>query len=129
MKAPDLTNVDAAGLREWKGPVETLKAAAAQAHLPFAVVDLAKARDKAALIGELDRQLDLPEHFGHNWDALADVLEDRDWLGKHGRAIVLSHAAAWRRDHPNEAGTLEEILSEASAFWKERNVPFWVFVA
>ena len=129
MKPPDLANVEAAGVREWKGSVDMLKAAAAQAHLPFAVVDLAKARDKAALIGELDRQLGLPEHFGHNWDALADVLEDRDWLGKHGRAIVLSHTAAWRREHPNEAGTLEDILAEASAFWKERNVPFWVFVA
>jgi len=129
MKPPDLSNVDAAGVREWKGPVEPLRAAAAQAALPFAIVDLTKARDKAALIGELDRQLKLPDHFGQNWDALADVLEDRDWLGKHGRAIVLSHASAWRREHPNEAGTLEDILAEAAAFWKERNVPFWVFVA
>ena len=129
MKPPDLSSVEAAGVREWSGPVEPLKAAAAHANLAFAVVDLAKARDKAALIGELDRQLKLPEHFGQNWDALADVLEDRDWLGKRGRTIVLSHAAAWRREHPNEAGTLEDILAEASAFWKERNVPFWVFVA
>ena len=92
MKPPDLSMLDAAGVREWKGPVEPLKAAAAQAKLGFAVIDLSKARDKATLFGEIDRQLKLPEHFGHNWDALADVLEDRDWLGKHGRAVVLAHA-------------------------------------
>ena len=57
------------------------------------------------------------------------MLEDRDWLGKHGRAIVLAHAAPWRKDHPTEWATLEEILAEAAEFWKERHVAFWVFVA
>jgi len=128
MKAPDLSVVDSAGLREWKGALEPLKAAAAQAKLGFAVIDLSKARDKASLFAELDRKLGLPEHFGHNWDALADVLEDRDWLGKHGRAVVLDHSAAWRKDHPTEWSTVEEILAEAAEFWKERQIPFWVFV-
>jgi RNAse (barnase) inhibitor barstar len=129
MKPPDLSVLDAAGVREWKGPVESLKTAAAQAKLGYAVIDLSKARDKATLFGEIDRQLKLPDHFGHNWDALADVLEDRDWLGTHGRTVVLAHAAAWRKDHPTEWETLEEILGEAAEFWKERQVPFWVFVA
>jgi hypothetical protein len=70
----------------------------------------------------------LPEHFGHNWDALADVLEDRDWLGKQGRVVVLSHAGAYRKDHPTDAKMLEEVLGEAAEFWQERHVPFWVFV-
>ena len=129
MKAPDLSVVDDSGLREWKGPVEPLKAAAAHAKLGFAVIDLSKARDKASLFAELDRKLRLPEHFGHNWDALADVLEDRDWLGKHGRAIVLDRSAAWRGQHPTEWTTVEEILTEAASFWKERQIPFWVFVS
>lgn len=129
MKPPDLAVLDAAGVHEWKGPAEPLKAAATQASLGFVTIDLSKARDKATLFGEIDRQLKLPEHFGHNWDALADVLEDRDWLGKRGRAIVLAHAAAWRKDHPTEWETLEEILAEAAQFWKERSIPFWVFVA
>ena len=129
MKPPDLSVLDAAGVREGKGPVEPLKTAATQANLGFVTIDLSKARDKATLFGEIDRQLKLPEHFGHNWDALADVLEDRDWLGKRGRAIVLAHAPGWRKDHPTEWETLEEILAEAAEFWKERNVPFWVFVA
>lgn len=129
MKPPDLSVLDAAGVREWKGPVEPLKAAATQAHLGFAVIDLSKARDKATLFGEIDRALKLPDHFGHNWDALADVLEDRDWLGKHGRTLVLAHAAAWRKDHPTEWDTLEAILAEAAEFWNERHVAFWVFIA
>lgn len=129
MKAPDLSSLEDCGVHEWKGPADPLKAAAAQAKLKFVQIDLAKARDKASLFGEVDRTLALPEHFGHNWDALADVLEDRDWLGKSGRVVLLAHAAAFRKDHPTEYRMLEEILGEASEFWQERHVPFWVFVA
>ncbi len=70
----------------------------------------------------------LPEHFGNNFDALADSLEDRDWLGKKGCAIRLGHATHYRKTHPNDWGTLEEILSEACTFWRERNLAFWVLV-
>ena len=31
----------------------------------------------------------------------------------------------WRQHEP----TLEDILSEASEFWKERHLGFWIFVA
>jgi RNAse (barnase) inhibitor barstar len=129
MKAPDLSVVDEAGVREWTGPSEALKSAAAHAHLAFDVVDVGKAHDKGTLFGELDRALRLPDHFGHNWDALADVIEDRAWLGKKGRVIVLAHAGAFRKEHVGDWRTLEEILAEAAEFWKERNVAFWVFVA
>ncbi len=128
MKVPDLSSIDDCGVRDWKGAIEPLKAAAGHAGLGFAAVDLAKAKDKATLFAELDRALALPGHFGHNWDALADVLEDRDWLGKHGRVVVLAHAGAYRKDHPTDARMLEEILGEASEFWQERHVAFWVFV-
>ena len=129
MEVPDLSSYDDAGVRDWKGAAEPLKSAASHASLGYAAIDLARARDKATLFAEIDRALALPDHFGHNWDALADVLEDRDWLGKHGRVVVLAHAAAYRKDHPTDWGMLEEILGEASEFWQERHVPFWVFVA
>ena len=128
MKPPDLTAIDDAGVHEWNGGPEALKSAAAHAHLRFALVDLGKAHDRATLFAEIDNALKLPEHFGHNWDALADVLEDRDWLGRHGIVVVLAHAAAYKRNHPTEWSTLEDILAEAAEFWKERHAAFWVFV-
>ena len=129
MKPPDLTVVDNAGVHPWTGPAEPLKTAASHAHLRFSAVDLGKAKDRATLFAELDSALKLPEHFGHNWDALADVLEDRDWLGRHGIVIALSHATTYRREHPHEWSTLEDLLREASEFWKERHAGFWIFVA
>jgi RNAse (barnase) inhibitor barstar len=129
MKPPDLAKLEDACVRAWSGPTDALKAAAAAAHLRYRVVDLAKARDRATLFAELDRALELPDHFGKNFDALADVLEDRDWLGKAGMVIVMQHSAEYRSSHPHEWSTLQELLDEACEFWKERMVPFWVFVA
>ena len=129
MNAPDLAIVDDAGVQPWTGSAEPLKTAAAHAHLKLATVDLAHAKDRTALFAELDRALKLPEHFGHNWDALADVLEDRDWLGKSGRVIVLHGSAAYRREHPTDWTTLEDLFAEASEFWKERHLAFWIFTS
>ena len=129
MKAPDLTKFEDARVRTWSGSVEPLRAAASHAQLTFAGVDLARASDRAALFAALDKSLGLPDHFGHNWDALADVLEDRDWLGKHGRVIAFTGASAYRKEHPTDWSTLEDILAEAAEFWKERHVAFWVFTA
>ena len=98
-------------------------------HFVTKIISGKKCKTKAGLLDEFSRVFSFPDHFGHNWDALADVLEDRDWLGKHGRVVVLAHAAAYRKDHPTDWGMLEEILGEASEFWQERHVPFWVFVA
>jgi RNAse (barnase) inhibitor barstar len=129
MKAPDLTQIDDAGVHPWSGSVEPLKNAASHANLKFAAIDLARAKDRASLFAELDQALKLPPHFGHNWDALADVLEDRDWLGKQGRTLVFTGSNAYRKEHPTDWSTLEDIFGEAAEFWIERHVPFWVFTA
>ena len=127
MKPPDLADIDNAGVFPWTGPIDPLKTAATHAHLRFAAIDLGKAKDRATLFAELDGALKLPEHFGHNWDALADVLEDRDWLGRHGIVVALSHSASYRREHPTDWSTLEDLFREATEFWKERHAAFWVF--
>jgi RNAse (barnase) inhibitor barstar len=129
MKLPDLTDVSEAGVVEHHGAADALAHAAADAKLRYLAVDLAKADSKAAVLAALGKGLELPEHFGDNWDALADCLEDRDWLGKTGCVIRISHGTAMRKAHPHDWETLEEILAEACEFWHERHVPFWVFVA
>ena len=42
---------------------------------------------------------------------------------------ALLHSAAYRRDHPHEWSTLEDLFTEACDYWRERLVPFWVFLA
>lgn len=129
MKLPALSDFDQACVLEYHGHPEAVEAAASHAKLRYLNVDLSHADDKATLFAALSKGLELPEYFGNNFDALADSLEDRDWLGKAGCAIRLAHAAHYRKTHPNDWGTLEEIFSEASTFWRERHLPFWVLVS
>jgi RNAse (barnase) inhibitor barstar len=129
MKLPDLAMAAEAGVHDWTGAPDAVKSAASAAKLKFCSLDLHGIDNKAALLTALGKCLKLPEHFGDNWDALADCLEDSDWLGGHGIAIVLRHAAAYRKAHGVDWETLSDILSEAAEYWQERHKPFWVFVS
>ncbi len=53
------------------------------------VVDSPAVTTKETLIADLAAQLDLPDWFGHNWDALVDSLRERPMV-----AIVVDHASA-----------------------------------
>jgi RNAse (barnase) inhibitor barstar len=128
MNVPDLLQVADAGVRDWSGSPDALKAAAAAAKLRFCTIDLHGMSSKSELMIALAKGLKLPEHFGSNWDALADSLEDSDWLGTHGIAIVLRHAAAYRKAHAADWETLSDIFSEAAEYWHDLHKPFWVFV-
>jgi RNAse (barnase) inhibitor barstar len=128
MKLPDLSAYDDAGLRDWGGDAEAVKTAANAAKLAFHSVDAGRADSKSALLAALAKGLKLPEHFGNNWDALADCLEDGDWLGGHGAVIVIRHAASYRKAHAADWETLSDILREAAEYWRDLHKPFWVFV-
>jgi hypothetical protein len=129
MKLPDLSRYDDAGVVDYHGHADAVEAAASHAKLRYLDVDLSHAEDKATLFAALAKGLRLPDYFGANFDALADVLEDRDWLGKCGCAVRLGHATHYRKTHPSDWRTLEDIFSEAVAFWRDRHLPFWVLVS
>jgi RNAse (barnase) inhibitor barstar len=129
MKLPNLSAVEEAGVRDWSGTPEAIKDAAAAAKLAYHSVDLHGIASKSDLLHALARGLKLPAHFGNNWDALADSLEDDDWFGGHGVAVSIRHSTPYRKAHAADWGTLSDILSEAAEYWQERHKPFWVFVA
>lgn len=128
MKLPDFTDAAESRVLEYHGHADAARTAAAHAGLRFLGADLAHAADKTGLFIALAHGLKLPAHFGNNFDALADSLEDRDWLGKTGCVIHLGHAAHFRDAHSHDWETLQDIFSEASTFWSELHVPFWVLV-
>ena len=129
MKLPDLHDLEIAGVHAWHGDAQTLGAAASAAKLRLPAADLKDVDSKADLLKTLADGLKLPAHFGNNWDALADSVEDGDWLGKNGVAIVLMRSGAYRKAHGIDWTKLEDILAEAADYWRERHKPFWVFVS
>ena len=93
MNVPDLSQAADAGVHDWHGSPDALKSAAGAAKLRFCSIDLHGVVSKTDLMAALAKGLKLPEHFGSNWDALADSLEDSDWLGPHGIVAVMKHSA------------------------------------
>ena len=61
--------------------------------------------------------------------SFADSLEDADWIGKNGCVIAIAHSGPYRKAHGVDWTTFEDILAEASDYWRERHKPFWVFVS
>ena len=81
--------------------------------------------DKAELLRRIAAALSFPDWFGHNWDALADSLEDLSWLPATGYLLLLERAQDWQTQAGDDAAALLDILNEASAQWAEARKPFW----
>ncbi|MGA9341823.1 MAG: barstar family protein [Rhodanobacteraceae bacterium] len=85
-------------------------------------------RDKADLLRRLADTFDLPDYFGHNWDALSDSLGDLEWLDASGYVLLLDHARELRDAARADFDTLLGILDEIADTWRERDIAFFSFV-
>jgi RNAse (barnase) inhibitor barstar len=70
----------------------------------------------------------LPDHFGRNWDALADVLTDLSRHAAPAYVLRLGNAASAARALGADWATLIEVLRHAADYWKGKGTPFVVFV-
>ena len=92
-------------------------------------VDLTGCRDKPAFLARMASALEFPGCFGQNWDALADYLGDLEWLPAEGYLLLLENSADFRDAAGEDYRIAIGILADAVATWRERDIPFWVFVA
>ncbi len=74
---------------------------------------------KEQLMNQLATSLGLPKHFGHNWDALEECLNDMEGVEGDGFVIYYDHIDPLLEGHPSEFETLVEILRDSVASWKE----------
>jgi len=91
-------------------------------------VDLAKVRSRASLLVALAEALDLPDWFGHNWDALQDCLTDLSWRPAPGYVVVMENCGGLAASAPETFATTLEVFRHAARWWADEQVPFWVFV-
>jgi len=94
------------------------------------VVDLAEARDKAAIMDAFVAALDLPAWFGRNWDALADALKDLGWwpAGRRGRLVVIRGAGRQDTGSEPDRTILLEVVHAAAASWVATTTPLVVLL-
>ncbi|MFG2729603.1 barstar family protein [Streptomyces canus] len=86
-------------------------------------LDLDGVADKAGLMDRCVRDLRLPDWFGRNWDALADVLSDPGLWSEGGSedaaedetVVVVRNWDRYAGARPDEWATAREVFSQASA--------------
>jgi hypothetical protein len=86
-------------------------------------LDLDGVADKAGLMDRCVRDLRLPDWFGRNWDALADVLSDPDLWSEGGSedaveeetVVVVRNWDRYAGARPDEWATAREVFAQASA--------------
>ncbi len=127
----DLGCTSGNGVRELSAAAfDSLETAARAGRLHVSRIDLETCRDKAGLLAGLARDLAFPSSFGNNWDALADCLQDLDWLPMaDGHVLLVEQAGNMRSAAPRDFGTFLEILEQAGDFWAAQGKVFRVFLA
>lgn len=80
------------------------------------------AADTTEWLREAGRQLQLPEHFGGNFDALYDCLCDRDLLPQPGLVLLIGNTAPLGEDGLD---TLIAVLQAVADEWREQQRGFW----
>jgi RNAse (barnase) inhibitor barstar len=91
-------------------------------------IDFSAVQTKGGLLDALARALGFPASFGHNWDALADALQDMSWHPANGYVLHLQNPASAERALGEDWATLLEVLSASTMYWRKRGKPFIVFV-
>lgn len=77
----------------------------------------AKCQTPAALFTEFAKVLELPDYFGHNWDALEECLADLEWMPARGYVLLLTEAEQILPKDEDDYATLLEILNDAGEAW------------
>lgn len=80
------------------------------------VVHLSGISSKDELFKQLSDKLEMPDYFGHNWDALSDCLRDFHWIEQ--QKIILAHDD-FPQLNEHELSIYLQLLFEAVQDWKE----------
>ena len=75
-----------------------------------------KIPDRQTLFNTLARDLDFPQYFGQNWDALYDFLCDLSWIPE--RRVVIIHEGLPFQLTDRDLRTYLELLIDAVKSWK-----------
>jgi len=101
-----------------------LRKAARRTRCAWIEADLHAAHDKAGFLAACARQLEFPAHFGGNWDAFSDCINDLSWHAAPGHVIVFENVDIFAQHAPDALTTALEILRAAADAWRSRNMTF-----
>jgi len=122
-----LQNLDEAGVYSLSCPQAILEANVALSGLVLFEVNLGTSHGKGELLANMAQVLQAPEWFGHNWDALADVLGDLSWQAGDGYVLLLCGGGEKLGLTEVDYDLLMGVFNDSVSYWKSQGKPFWVF--
>ena len=105
-----------------------VQTATRDAEMVFHLVNLEDSEDTEAALELLAEGMRFPEWFGNNFDALYDCLTDLTWQETSSTVIVLTGCDGLYASAPEAWETLINVFKSASEYWRDEDVPFWVFI-
>jgi hypothetical protein len=76
----------------------------------------------------LGAQLEFPDWYGGNLDALNDCLSDPDWLGAQGKVVLIRGLASLQEADPEGCATLLEVFLAAADDCRGSGSPLWILL-
>jgi hypothetical protein len=124
-----LQDLNEVGVYRLSCPLAMLEANVALSGLTLFEVDIAAAHGKGEFLAGMAQVLGAPDWFGHNWDALADVLGDLSWQPAAGYVLLLCGGDAKLGLSDADHEIVMNIFTDTVSYWKSQGKPFWVFFA
>jgi RNAse (barnase) inhibitor barstar len=85
-------------------------------------------KSKEELLRYLARVMKFPDHFGQNWDALEECLNDLEWSSSKGYIIQFMNADSFIKICPSDFSIFVEIIKSTSIYWNTNKVKFLLLV-
>lgn len=124
-----LQDVKEAGVYQLSCPQTVLEANVILSGFTLFEADISAVNGKGEFLAALALAIKAPDWFGHNWDALADVLGDLSWQPSSGYVLVLCGGDAKLGLSDADYAIVMDIFNDTVSYWKSQGKPFWVFFA
>ncbi|MGB9149689.1 MAG: barstar family protein [Burkholderiales bacterium] len=98
------------------------------AKLAYFHIEGKKIEKKEQFLNHAAVAMHFPEHFGNNWDAFADCLEDLSWHDAKGYLVLYDHYDGLASHAHGQFDTLLEIFQSAVEYWREQGKPMLVLL-
>jgi len=126
---PVLDNLAAAACMKLPGSADALRAVTHAANYALFEADLKGVKGKKNFLIALASATEYPDEFGANWDALVDVLCDLSWRPALGYVLLLRNVSPTLGLSAHDREIAQDILDDTVVYWRQRNKPFWIFLA
>jgi RNAse (barnase) inhibitor barstar len=120
-----LADTNRCGVYQLARKPEEVERAAGDAGLTVFRIDIGNVKSKEDFLALIAKELQFPDWFGANWDALNDCLTD---LTKNGYVLIFENCENFAAGHKREFERAIAVFVAAAEYWKTQGHPFWILI-